>query len=102
MVDIDASLANRLNDRPQEVDDGTNDLQQAEYKVVLKCPKCGNDMILRDRKNGDGKYLGCVGFPGCKNTIWFSANIQTIEVLDENCQTVIKHFFYIIQCPHST
>lgn len=91
MLDIDASLANRLNDRPQEVNDQPLNDQQQDYKPVLKCPKCGNDMVLRDRKNGAGKYLSCVGFPDCKNCVWFAASIQSIEVLNESCQTV-RHF----------
>lgn len=43
---IDDSLANRLNDRPQVIPDNSlngND----DFKPVLKCPKCGNDMIIR-------------------------------------------------------
>lgn len=96
-IDIDASLANRLNDRPQHVDDEFTGIQQQGYKPVLKCPKCGNDMIVKDRKNNDGKFLGCVGFPGCKNIAWLSGSIQSIEVLDESCQTVKKLLHLMIK-----
>lgn len=89
IIDIDATLANRLNDRPQDITEAINDQQQQEYKPVMKCPKCGNDMIIRDRKNSDGKYLTCVGFPGCKNSAWLAGSIQNIEVLNENCEIVI-------------
>lgn len=93
--DIDASLANRLNDRPQIVEEPMND-QQNDYKPILKCPKCGNDMVLRNRKSGDGKYLSCVGFPGCKNAIWFAASIQNIDVLNQNCETVPGNCFCLM------
>lgn len=86
-LEIDASLANRLNDRPQEVHE-TIINQQEEYRPVLKCPKCGNDMVLREKRNGDGKYISCVGFPDCKNAVWLSASIQSIEVLNQSCEEV--------------
>lgn len=43
---IDDSLANRLDDRPQTVN---NDFHgnQDDHRPVLKCPKCGNDMVVR-------------------------------------------------------
>lgn len=88
-------MANRLNDRPQEIEEPTND-QQDDYRPVLKCPKCGNDMILRDKKSGDGKYLGCVGFPGCKNVVWLAASIQNIEVLNQSCDSVAVCFLLFL------
>lgn len=90
MAQIDQTLANRLNDAPQQFQEP--EINQEQYKSVLKCPKCGSDMILRKKKNGDGKYLGCVGFPGCKNSVWFAGYITTIEVLDESCETVRNYF----------
>lgn len=87
LLDIDASLANRLNDRPQVIDEPTN-VQQEEYKPVLKCPKCGSDMVFRDKKNDESKFLTCVNYPGCRNAVWPSFGIQTVEVLDQTCETV--------------
>lgn len=99
IAQIDQTLANRLNDAPQQFQDP--EINQEEYKSVLKCPKCGQDMVLRNKKTGDGKYLGCVGFPECKNAVWFSL-ISTIEVLDESCETVRKYpallFFIHMLC----
>lgn len=43
---IDASLAHRLDDRPQAVENNQINNQQ-DHKPVLKCPKCGSDMMLR-------------------------------------------------------
>ncbi|XP_018576007.1 DNA topoisomerase 3-alpha, partial [Anoplophora glabripennis] len=81
---IDDSLANRLDDRPQAVnnDFGGN---QNDHRPVLKCPKCGNDMVVRNRKNGLGKYLTCINFPNCKNSVWFPMSVENIEILNEHC-----------------
>lgn len=34
--------------------------------IIKKCPKCGNNMILRNGKFG--QFIGCKGFPNCKYT----------------------------------
>lgn len=86
MQQIDQSLANRLNDRPQHYDDDeiqSND----EYKPVLKCPKCGKDMVLKNKKDGRGKFLSCVGYPNCKNAVWFGLGME-MEVTNESCRVV--------------
>ncbi|MGM0841747.1 MAG: NERD domain-containing protein [Bacillota bacterium] len=30
------------------------------------CPKCGNQLVTRHRKNGKGSFKGCSGFPKCR------------------------------------
>lgn len=35
-----------------------------EEKIVGKCPKCGNDLIIKSGRYG--KFVGCKGFPKCK------------------------------------
>jgi len=37
-----------------------------EQNVVGKCPKCGNDMIIRFSKSGE-RFVGCTNFPKCRN-----------------------------------
>jgi DNA topoisomerase-1 len=37
------------------------------------CPKCGSPMSVRTTKTGD-KFLGCSGYPKCKNTINLGAS----------------------------
>lgn len=44
---IDHSLANRLDDRPQDVPPPTAAGGGDDFKPALKCPKCGNDMVVR-------------------------------------------------------
>lgn len=44
-------------------------IKNAERKqnTIGKCPKCGNDMIVRTSKKGK-RFVGCTGYPNCKNT----------------------------------
>ncbi|MEJ5273580.1 MAG: type I DNA topoisomerase, partial [Spirochaetota bacterium] len=35
-------------------------------KTLLKCEKCGGDMLIRQSKNG--QFLGCSNYPECTNT----------------------------------
>lgn len=91
LTQLDQSLANRLQAQPESI--AANRVYSSnEYKPAFKCPKCGNDMVLKDKKNNDGKYLSCIGYPACKNAIWFGSNVQTVKVTDEAC-SVVHNFF---------
>lgn len=101
---LDNSLANRLQDQPETIQQN-NISNNDEYKPAFKCPKCGNDMVLKDKKNNQGKYLSCVAYPTCKNAIWFGNSIETIEVTDVACSVVslsidsqVKANYVIICC----
>ena len=37
-----------------------------KIETTVACDKCGSKMILRDSKRGP--FLGCSGYPKCKNT----------------------------------
>lgn len=87
ITEIDRTLGTRLQVQPTPAD-MAQVINQQDHKPVLKCPKCGNDMIIRERKNGEGKYLTCSGYPACRNAVWFSANVETIEVLENSCRNV--------------
>ncbi|KAH1016264.1 hypothetical protein HUJ04_007516 [Dendroctonus ponderosae] len=82
---IDNSLANRLDDRPQNVPDAVVAGNGQDFKPALKCPKCGQDMIVRTKKNGSSKFLSCLGYPDCKNSAWFPSMVKNIDVTDEYC-----------------
>lgn len=53
---------------------------------VKKCPNCGQDMTLKSRKEGKGYYVGCMGYPTCKNAIWFPDCVQEATVDESVCQ----------------
>ncbi|CAG9812556.1 unnamed protein product [Phaedon cochleariae] len=82
---IDESLANRLDVRPDDVPHDINVASNDGFTPVLKCPKCGNDMVLRNKKNGPGQMLTCLGYPNCRNTVWFPAAVDRVDVLDDPC-----------------
>lgn len=56
----------------------------------LICEKCGRPMVIRYGRNG--KFLGCSGFPECKNSMPYiemkegQAPLKAIEVTEEVCE----------------
>jgi len=38
-----------------------------EQKRIGKCPRCGNDMVIRTSKKGK-RFVGCTNYPNCNNT----------------------------------
>ncbi|GAB1611339.1 DNA topoisomerase 3-alpha-like, partial [Argonauta hians] len=60
-----------------ESDNVTN---MAAIQSVKPCPKCKQDMLLRQRKEGRGFYIGCSGFPACRNAIWLPDFVLNVEV----------------------
>ncbi|XP_044758813.1 DNA topoisomerase 3-alpha [Coccinella septempunctata] len=82
ILEIDQSLANRLGDRPVQVQ---HTPAQDSSRPVLKCPKCDDLLFFKNRKTGAGKYLSCGGYPRCRNAAWPSVVIESVEVLNEHC-----------------
>ncbi|XP_031833068.1 topoisomerase 3-alpha isoform X2 [Nomia melanderi] len=81
---IDNALSNYLDEQPGQAEEmQINNLP--EEIAIFKCPKCNLNMTLKTRKQGSGKYIGCMGFPTCNNAIWFPDTVESIEVLDEVC-----------------
>ncbi|CAL7941209.1 unnamed protein product [Xylocopa violacea] len=81
---IDSALANYLDERPAEIENMPFNNPPQEV-TIFKCPKCGSNMVLKERRQGTGKYISCMGYPTCANAIWFPQNIECVEVLDEVC-----------------
>lgn len=54
----------------------------------MKCPKCGSDMVVRQKKNSDELFISCISFPNCKNAVWFPTVVKTLQVLPDTCPTV--------------
>ncbi|XP_067622103.1 DNA topoisomerase 3-alpha isoform X3 [Eurosta solidaginis] len=54
---------------------------------IFQCPKClVAPLALRQKKNQDGFYIGCMNFPDCKNVIWLPEDFLEPSVLSETCQ----------------
>ncbi|XP_029713941.2 DNA topoisomerase 3-alpha [Aedes albopictus] len=83
---LDQAISQRLNEPPRDApvnqftSAGNNPLQE-----VCKCPKCSQMMALKKKKDGIGYYLGCLGFPDCRNSVWFDENIKEASGTDEIC-----------------
>lgn len=90
---IDEALARRLAEQAT-ITNEENITTGDDFKSVLKCPKCGNDMILRTKKSGSGHFLTCTMYPNCRNAIWFPDAVETVNVLDETCEVVSFIYFY--------
>ncbi|XP_054616121.1 DNA topoisomerase 3-alpha isoform X2 [Dunckerocampus dactyliophorus] len=54
---------------------------------VRKCPHCGRDMVLKKKREGNSKYLSCVGFPACKTAVWFPDTVLEVSRDDSICST---------------
>lgn len=85
---IDESLARYLDERPTQ--SGEAQLAPVEDIPIFKCPKCGSNMILKERRQGRGKYISCMGYPTCTNAIWLSEAVEDVEILNETCSQVNK------------
>lgn len=90
---IDIALADYLDERPTEAQE-LEISNPPEEVAIFKCPRCGSNMVLKDRKQGTGKYIGCMGFPPCNNAIWFPQYVESIEALNEVCSQVSITLLY--------
>lgn len=82
--EIEERLAHRIDEQRTNIN---MEFAAESYENVLKCVKCGQDMVLKKRKTGIGYYVTCNGFPDCKNVIWLPTSIEQCEVID-TCQYV--------------
>ncbi|CAH2980191.1 unnamed protein product [Chilo suppressalis] len=81
---IDNALAERFSERPNEYNP-SSEILPIEMPSALKCPKCGSDMVVRQKKNADEYYIGCLSYPNCKNAVWLPSIVKTLTVLSETC-----------------
>ncbi|XP_041863568.1 DNA topoisomerase 3-alpha isoform X2 [Melanotaenia boesemani] len=64
------------------------DQQEMEIPLpVRKCPNCGRDMVLKKRREGNGKYLSCTGYPACKTAVWFPDMVLEVSRDESICPT---------------
>ena len=71
--------------------------EQSLNQTVLRCPSCGMDMVLRNRREGSGKFIGCMGYPDCRNAVWFPGNVEAVELSGEFCSEVgdLEEIFFM-------
>jgi DNA topoisomerase-1 len=56
---------------------------QREQNNIGSCPKCGKNLVIRSSKQGK-RFVGCSGFPDCKNTYSLPQN-GSIIINDKVC-----------------
>uniref|UniRef100_A0A7N6AE04 DNA topoisomerase n=1 Tax=Anabas testudineus TaxID=64144 RepID=A0A7N6AE04_ANATE len=64
--------------------------EQLDMEIPLpirKCPHCGRDMVLKKKRDGNSKYLSCVGYPACKTAVWFPDTVLEVSRDDSICPT---------------
>ncbi|KAK5616132.1 hypothetical protein CRENBAI_017141 [Crenichthys baileyi] len=54
---------------------------------VRKCPNCGRDMVLKKKREGNSKFLTCLGYPACKTAVWFPDMVLEVSRHDSICPT---------------
>lgn len=92
---IDNALADYFDEQPTKIQELENNFPSQDI-AIFKCPKCGLDMTLKDRKQGMGKYIGCIGYPTCNNVIWFPQYIEDVEITDNICSRLKILYCYNI------
>jgi DNA topoisomerase III len=74
--------------QPNEVVDDANNNNNNEIRFtsepVLEC-YCKSQMVLKSKKENKGFYIGCRGYPDCRNSIWLPNSIIEAQVTDEYC-----------------
>ncbi|KAE8578852.1 hypothetical protein XENTR_v10023799 [Xenopus tropicalis] len=60
---------------------------------VRKCPQCNKDMVLKTKRDG-GFFLSCVGYPGCKSSVWFPSFVLEVSRDESICGTCKPHPVY--------
>ncbi|KAM9843380.1 DNA topoisomerase 3-alpha [Aulostomus maculatus] len=76
------------------------DAQQQEMEIhlpVRKCPNCGRDMVLKKKREGNSKFLTCMGFPACKTAVWFPDTVLEVSRDDSICSTCQPHPVHMLK-----
>ncbi|XP_054464313.1 LOW QUALITY PROTEIN: DNA topoisomerase 3-alpha [Anoplopoma fimbria] len=74
--------------------------EQQDMEMLLpvrKCPHCGQDMVLKKKKEGNSKYLSCAGFPACKTAVWFPDTVLEVSRDDDICPTCQPHPVHMLK-----
>lgn len=82
---IDAALAQHLDEARQPA------IEQAAtpaFKKVCACPSCGQDMVLKPKRNGPGFFVTCMGFPECRSAVWLPDSVEHADVSEQVCGQV--------------
>ncbi|XP_039291080.1 DNA topoisomerase 3-alpha [Nilaparvata lugens] len=82
---IDAALAKYLETNPLPYEETLQ--RSAVSRPILKCPNCGTGMVIRQRANGAGFFISCLGYPACRKAIWLPSLVTNCQPAEETCST---------------
>ncbi|WP_135302073.1 DNA topoisomerase I [Haloarcula amylovorans] len=77
-----------LRESSEEIGDHLQESLKAD-KTLGPCPDCGESMLVRRSRQGS-YFVGCDGFPECRNTLPLPSNGEPL-VLDEKCEDHDMH-----------
>lgn len=90
------------NDFKKVYDEAKQNMQKVAPRIFegYKCPKCGGDLIYKEKRSDKTEFLGCVNFTrdgkGCSHTESLGKEKPKPELLEEKCpecgSQLIKRF----------
>ena len=91
---IDEALSEYITEARQVARDVVPDAAvggqvDAKYR---QCPQCSLNMTLRKKKDNQGFYFSCMGYPNCKTAIWLPSAVLSVEIDPNTCRAVMKQF----------
>ncbi|KAM8844721.1 DNA topoisomerase 3-alpha isoform 2-T3 [Spinachia spinachia] len=92
---LDEALSSYLG-APQEI----VEVEQQDVEMLLpvrKCPHCRQDMVLKKKRDGNGKYLSCTGYPACKTALWFPDTVLEVSRDGSICPTCQPHPVHMLK-----
>lgn len=89
---IDEALSEYIDEARQVAREMVPDAAAANGHADAKyrqCPQCSLDMVLRKKKDNQGFFFTCVGFPECKTAIWLPSTVLSVDIDPQTCRSVI-------------
>ncbi|TSK31307.1 DNA topoisomerase 3-alpha [Bagarius yarrelli] len=92
---LDEALSNYLGQAREYTEQAEQELELP--LPVRKCPQCSRDMVLKKKKDSNGKFLSCTGYPSCKAAVWFPDTVLEVSRDDDVCPTCQPHPVHMLK-----
>lgn len=90
VASLDQAVGIRFGAEPER---NAQAIEFATVHQLFKCPKCQSEtVVLRRKKDNNGSFFGCQGYPECRHSIWLERNLREITSLDEKCTNCNKQY----------
>lgn len=95
MEKLDQSLGKYLRRQPVAFQNNGQH-ETMTIKNICKCTACKQaHLVLKKKKNNQGFFISCIGFPECRNTFWLPPNVIDAQVSDTICSQVFNYLFQL-------